>query len=179
MTCEKLLRETLVLKSIQIGGFFKISHSSIFPFEYCTFDSRLRCHRFSVVAMKISPPSAPASSSNGSSSRESLDMQSRLPAAEVFIQTNSPSRSTSDSSRVAPLLPIDFGKCDMVLPAMRTSSTETFWGDDTITSANSGKIFVEQLGTLGGVDNTGGGGGGVRYGCFYFACCWRGFHCFK
>ena len=123
--------------------------------HFCAFDSRLRCHHF-IVAMKISQPSAPISSSDCSSSRESLYLQSRVRAVEAFIQANCPSGSTSDSSRVAPLLPINLGKSDMVLPAMRTSSTETFLGDNTITAANSGKSFVDQLDTLGGVNNTGG-----------------------
>ena len=144
--------------------------------HFCAFDSRLRCHHF-IVAMKISQPSAPISSSDCSSSRESLYLQSRVRAVEAFIQANCPSGSTSDSSRVAPLLPINLGKSDMVLPAMRTSSTETFLGDNTITAANSGKSFVDQLDTLGGVNNT--GGVCVRYGCFCFSCCCRGFHCFQ
>ena len=104
--------------------------------------------------MKSSPPSAPASSSDGFSCRESSDLQLRLRAAEAFIQANSPSESTPDSSRVAPLLPVDLGKSDMVLPAMRTSSTEHFMDNDTITAANSVKSFVDQLDTLGGVNNT-------------------------
>ena len=154
MTCEKLLRGTLGLKSIQIGGLFQIARSSIFPIELFAFASCLRCYRFSFVAIKNSPPSAPASSSDSSSPRESLDLQSRLRATEAFIQANPPSGSTPVSSRVAPLLPVNLGKSDMILPVMRTSSTERFMVDDAISATDSIKSFVERLDILGGVDNT-------------------------
>ena len=154
MTCEKLLRGTLGLKSIQIGGLFQIARSSIFPIELFAFASCLRCYRFSFVAIKNSPPSAPASSSDSSSPIESLDLQSRLRATEAFIQANPPSGSTTVSSRVAPLLPVNLGKSDMILPVMRTSSTERFMVDDAISATDSIKSFVERLDILGGVDNT-------------------------
>ena len=83
-------------------------HSSIFSIEIFVLASRICCYHFSFVTIKISQPSAPASSSDGSFPRESLDLQSSLRAVEVFIQANPPSGSTPVSSRVTPLLPADF-----------------------------------------------------------------------
>lgn len=102
--------------------------------------------------MEMLLPSAPAYSFDGFFPRESFDLQSCLRAAEAFTQGNSPSRSSSVSSRAALLLPIDLGKSDMVLTAMRISSTERFILDNEILGANSCKVFVDKLDTLGGVN---------------------------